>query len=400
MSGRDPHEKNRTATTLELLFDLTFVIAFSQAGDQAAHYFELGHTFTALVGFPISVFAVTWAWINFSWLSSAYDNDDVFYRIATFIQMIGVSIVALSLPPFFESLDAGQHVDNSVMVAGYVLMRLVTVALWLRVAKHDPAGRATALTYAVGLGIVQFGWVAVIFVNPPVWLALVLMVGLVAAELVVPVVAERKRRTPWHAHHIAERYFLLIIVTLGEVILGTVTAIGAVVHEEGWSVDAVLVALAGMMLAFAMWWAYSVIPVAQILHRHRDRAFTFGYVHIPLLLSVAAVGAGFHVVAFVITGEAHVSDTYALLTVVGAVAGFAILLTVLYDLLVKQVDGAHTLLLIGTLLILTIAVVTSLAGASLVVSLLIVALAPLTAVVSGEMTGYRATQRHLTRLDA
>jgi low temperature requirement protein LtrA len=28
MSGRDPHEQHRTVTPLELLYDLTFVVAF------------------------------------------------------------------------------------------------------------------------------------------------------------------------------------------------------------------------------------------------------------------------------------------------------------------------------------------------------------------------------------
>jgi low temperature requirement protein LtrA len=28
MSGRDPHERHRASTPLELLFDLTFVVAF------------------------------------------------------------------------------------------------------------------------------------------------------------------------------------------------------------------------------------------------------------------------------------------------------------------------------------------------------------------------------------
>ncbi|HWM58962.1 MAG TPA: hypothetical protein VNO83_14105 [Pseudonocardia sp.] len=37
MSGRDPHESGRTATPLELLFDLTFVVAFGFAGNEAAH---------------------------------------------------------------------------------------------------------------------------------------------------------------------------------------------------------------------------------------------------------------------------------------------------------------------------------------------------------------------------
>ncbi len=42
MTGRDPHEANRASTPLELLFDLTFVVAFSQISGEAAHYLELG----------------------------------------------------------------------------------------------------------------------------------------------------------------------------------------------------------------------------------------------------------------------------------------------------------------------------------------------------------------------
>ena len=34
MLGRDPNERHRAATPLELLFDLTFVVAFAQAGDR------------------------------------------------------------------------------------------------------------------------------------------------------------------------------------------------------------------------------------------------------------------------------------------------------------------------------------------------------------------------------
>ena len=34
MEGRDPDDEHRVATSLELLFDLTFVIAFSVAGSR------------------------------------------------------------------------------------------------------------------------------------------------------------------------------------------------------------------------------------------------------------------------------------------------------------------------------------------------------------------------------
>jgi hypothetical protein len=37
-SGRDPDEEHRAATPLELLYDLTIVVAFSTAADELAHY--------------------------------------------------------------------------------------------------------------------------------------------------------------------------------------------------------------------------------------------------------------------------------------------------------------------------------------------------------------------------
>ncbi len=42
MSGRDPGESFRVASPLELLLDLTFVIAFGVAGNQAAHLIAEG----------------------------------------------------------------------------------------------------------------------------------------------------------------------------------------------------------------------------------------------------------------------------------------------------------------------------------------------------------------------
>ncbi len=43
MSGRDPYEEHRAATPLELLYDLTFVVAFGVAGEQFAHLLAEGH---------------------------------------------------------------------------------------------------------------------------------------------------------------------------------------------------------------------------------------------------------------------------------------------------------------------------------------------------------------------
>ncbi|MGK2853332.1 MAG: low temperature requirement protein A, partial [Microbacteriaceae bacterium] len=192
MSGRDPHESHRAATPLELLFDLTFVVAFGVAASQFAHALAAGHVGAGLAGFGFAVFAVCWAWINFTWFASAYDTDDWVYRLMTMLQMVGVIILALGLPDLYASLEHGGHVDNAVMVAGYVVMRVAMVGQWLRAARQDPARRSACLTYVAAITIAQLGWIAAIFVHTPLSVTFVIVVLLMGVEMLGPVLAERR----------------------------------------------------------------------------------------------------------------------------------------------------------------------------------------------------------------
>ena len=154
-------------TPLELLFDLTFATSFSLAASQLAHALAEGHYAAAFLGFGFASFAICWAWINFSWFSSAYDTDDWMFRVATMVQMIGVLVLAIGLPRVFASIERGERLDNSVMVLGYVIMRVALVFQWLRAAKQDPARRRACLTYAIAVSVAQVGWVAQIVVEFP-----------------------------------------------------------------------------------------------------------------------------------------------------------------------------------------------------------------------------------------
>lgn len=401
MTGRDPHEAHRAATPLELLFDLVFVVAFSQIGSQTAHQLELEHLPTALVGFAFTTFAVTWAWINYSWLASAYDNDDLFFRLATMVVMIGVLVVALGVPPVFHSLEEGRIFDNTVMVAGYVVMRLATVALWARVAMHDEARRRTAIAYIVNISIAQLGWIALIFLNMPIGITLVVTTLLTLFELAGPLFAElRFGRTPWHAHHIAERYGLLVIITLGEVILGTILAISAVLEVDGWTLETGVVAFSGVALAFGMWWIYFAIPWGRVLARHPERSFAWGYLQIALFGALVGVGAGLHVAAYVIGGDAHVDATFAALTIAVPVLAFETLLFVLYAVLVRQFDGFHLVLWLGVVAVLAVGVGAVALGASLAIGMLLIACSPAVVVVGYETVGWRHGAAMLERATA
>jgi low temperature requirement protein LtrA len=398
-SGRDPGEGHRASTPLELLYDLTIVVAFGTAGDQLAHYVAEDHAGAGVAGFAFAAFAVSWAWLNYSWFASAYDTDDWVFRLATMVQMVGVIVLSLGLPQMFASIDHGDMLDNRVMVAGYVVMRVALVFLWWEVSRHDPERERTARSYMTTVGVAQVGWVVVAAVSLPVGTTFAAMVPLFAIELVGPFIAERKAGTPWHPHHIAERYGLLVIITLGEVILGTVASLNAVVHgEAGWTVDAALLAIAGVGLAFGCWWMYFAVPWAEPLVRHRERGWAFGYGHLVVFAALAAMGAGLHVGAFALEDEAEIGTTAAVLSVAIPFTVYATMFYVLYSALFRTVDPFHLGLIAGTVALLVLSIALAAAGVTMAICLVVVALAPAVTVVGYETVGHRHMREALERL--
>ncbi|MEV1241636.1 low temperature requirement protein A [Nonomuraea sp. NPDC050022] len=298
MAARDLTEPHRVSSPLELLFDLTFVAAVSQIVGRLAHATEQGHGLEAVGPFLMVFFAIWWAWMNFTWFASAYDTDDVPYRVMTLLQMAGVLVLAAGVPAAFEG-------DFTVVTIGYLVMRVGLVSLWLRAAVAHPEGRATALRYAIGISFVQVLWVSKLALpgGGPVWLFIVCAV----LDLAVPPIAERTGSTSWHPHHIAERYGLFTIILLGESVLAATNAVqGAVAH--GLSVELVVIAMTGLVILFALWWIYFSEPAGDGLEERREQSFVWGYGHYLIFAALAALGAGLEVaVASAGEGEHHIA---------------------------------------------------------------------------------------------
>jgi low temperature requirement protein LtrA len=399
MSGRDPHEPHRAATPLELLFDLTFVIAFGVAASQFAHMLATSHTEAGLAGFSFATFAVSWAWINFSWFASAYDTDDWVYRLTTMLQMVGVLVLTLGIPQVFSSIADGRTVNNRALVAGYVVMRIAMVIQWLRAAKQDPERRSACLTYAAAITVAQVGWIAVAIANNSVGVSFLLFAVLIAIELTGPLLAEKRMvGTPWHAHHIVERNSLLTIIALGESVVGTVASLSAVVAGQGWTTDAVLVAVAGTGLTFGMWWVYFVVPAADLLHAHRERSFGYGYLHIVLFGSIVATGAGLHAAADFIEHRSALGSVATVTTVAVPVGIYVCTVFGAYLLLARTWDGFYAVDVLICLLVLAAAVGLAAAGISTTVCLLVVMAAPAALVASFELFGHRHLAEVMDRI--
>ncbi|HEX3310251.1 MAG TPA: low temperature requirement protein A, partial [Streptosporangiaceae bacterium] len=207
---------------------------------------------------------------------------------------------------------------------GYVIMRLALVTQWLRAAKSDPQRRPTALRYAIGVSVVQALWLLRLAV-PESWSFVPIFHLLVALELVVPIWAERAPGGPttYHPHHITERYGLFTLIVLGESVSAATIAFrgglaesgglgdGSALGEGGEHTGALIrLAVAGLVVVFALWWLYFDRSAHNLLTSLRT-SLMWGYGHYFIFASAAAVGAGLGVAVDQATGHTQISAVLA-----------------------------------------------------------------------------------------
>jgi low temperature requirement protein LtrA len=253
------------------------------------------------------------------------------------------------------------------------------------------------MKYVWTLLVAQAGWVILAVAQTSVGVTFVWVAALLLVEFSGPILAEtRKGGTPWHPHHLAERYGLLVIIALGEGLLGTAVAINALIGPEGpgWSLDVVVLGLAGTALTFGMWWIYFTLPNGGILARHRERALGWGYGSIVLFGALVAVGAGLHVAAYFVEDHSVLDTLGTVLSVAVPVALYVVSIYALHYWLGRVYDPFHLLLLLAIGAAITMAAV----GASMVWCLAVLALAPWVSVVGYETVGYRHGERVVARL--
>lgn len=298
MRPRDPHEPVRAATPLELLYDLCFVVAIAQAAAELHHAIAHGHGVHGMVSFAVVFMAIWWAWMGFCWFASAFDPDDAPYRLKVLVQMVGVLVLAAGVKDMFAGTDF------TLVTIGYSIMRVALVAQWLRAFRQAVELRRTAGRYAAGIAALQLGWIAALWLPPERWI--LAWMALIALELLVPVWAERAKPTPWHPHHVAERYGLLTIIVLGESVLAATIAIQSAAELGTRWTDLLLVICAAPVIMFSLWWIYFSRP-HHVLLRSFGAAFLWGYGHYFIFAAAAAAGAGIAVAVDHSAHEAHIA---------------------------------------------------------------------------------------------
>ncbi|WP_412956149.1 low temperature requirement protein A [Microbacterium sp. 179-I 3D4 NHS] len=314
MTPRDAGEPHRVASTLELFFDLVFVVAVSTASAQLHHALSAGDIGHGVVAYAMLFFAIWWAWMNFSWFATAFGTDDWLYRVMTIVQMSGVLVLAAGIPNAFE------HGDFRVVVVGYVVMRVAMVSQWLRASRAAGRLRSATRRYAFGIAAVQILWVLFLLVpeGPPQLVAFVVCVLL---ELSIPVFAEHREQTPWHPHHITERYGLFTLIVLGESLLASSRAIIEALHESESFAPFVSISVLTLVVTASLWWIY-FWPEHHRALGSLSRSLRYGYTHYFVFAAAAAFSAGVEVEIDVLTGHSDLSPQAASFTITIPIALF------------------------------------------------------------------------------
>lgn len=205
-------------------------------------------------------------------------------------------------------------------------MRLAMVTQWLRAARSAGDARPTALRYAVGIALVQVLWLGALLL--PASVMPVAIAVLIVAEVAVPIVAERTGGTPWHPHHITERYGLFTLIVLGESLLASANAIIEALRDAESIAPLIGIAVLTLVVTAALWWIY-FWPTRHSAIGGLGASLRYGYGHYAVFAAAAALSAGIEVEIDVVLGHSKLMPPAASFAYTVPIAVFILAVRVL-----------------------------------------------------------------------
>jgi low temperature requirement protein LtrA len=274
----------RSASRLELFFDLAFVLVVAELAIGLREDVSLA----GMLEFAGLFTTVWWSWVSSTLYANRFDHDDVVYRLYKLGGMAAVIGLASC-----ASEATGERFG--IFVACQLLLRAMLLLQYHRAYRHVPVARPVARLYLLGTAVGALLWALSVTVPRPA--GLVLWAAAVLFEALVPLLATRHSAdVPLHVEHLPERFALFVILVLGESVAGIAHGL----YDATWTPAAIPVAVLSFVLAAALWWSYfdhAGARAKRLLNEvggeHSDRrhdVYVFG--QLPLTLALATVGAG------------------------------------------------------------------------------------------------------------
>src|SRR4051794_34423624 len=133
-------------TSLELFFDLVFVLALTQCTALMA----AEPTWTGVAKGVAILGVLWWCWVGYTWLGSVVDPEEGTVRVGMFGAMAGLLLVSLAVPGTFG--------DEALLFAiAYAIVRTMQLVLFLVASRDDPQLRHSVaglmISTFIGVGL-------------------------------------------------------------------------------------------------------------------------------------------------------------------------------------------------------------------------------------------------------
>lgn len=279
-------EDERRVTFLELFYDLIYVVLIAEL----AHSLSQNINLTGIGAFTFIFLIVLVAWTNGTMYHELHGNNDIRTRIFTFLQMGTVASMAV----FAHSVLGEGFTGFAFSFAAY---QLILTFLWWRTGMHDedhrPLSNPYSLTFLISTGIFcgsafvpeqwrLYMWGLALFIS------LLIPVAIIGAGKNNPRVQEQLDMASDVKPSAVERFGLLTIIVLGEVLAGVVRGIAGLDHLT-WLVGGT--AVLSMLIAIGMWWIYFDFISQRMPKPGRATVYGWMYLHMPMTIGIVATGA-------------------------------------------------------------------------------------------------------------
>jgi low temperature requirement protein LtrA len=304
---QEPYE--RSVSSLELFFDLTFVFAMSQVTHLMLHDISWQ-------GFGrgvIALLALWWAWVCYAWLTNMFEIARVIHTTLIIFAMAAMLIAVIALPTAFTT-------GALVFALALLAVRLINAWMFITSASRDEAELASAIRRLVpGLLVGPALIVAGAFVDSPY--RELLWVAAAAVDFGSPLIAGTNGLRVVPSYFI-ERHGAVIIIALGETIISLGWGATENLHHPGVLAAVVL----GVLISATLWWTYFGLTAGAKERLQRtsaaDRARlardAYSYLHLPLVAGIVFFALGARV------SVEHIDEPLAPLAALALTGGVAL----------------------------------------------------------------------------
>ncbi|NJO81736.1 MAG: low temperature requirement protein A [Blastochloris sp.] len=269
---------NRTIGWLELFYDLVYVATLIQIGN----FLSDNLTLLGFGQFLVMMFVVWWSWGGETLYQNRYVADDLWHRLLVFIQIGGVATMGVSVSRAFGDL----YVQFTL---GYVLVRIMTILMYVRTYFSHPESRAYARRYMVGFAGGIATWLAALLLPAEFhWVAWLVAIVFEALWWARPAASETEV-ADWgpDAHHMLERFGIFTIIVLGEAFVKVLddaqgTALG---------IEQILFGVTALVVLYTLWWLYFSDTADRLFDMSSNlKLSSWSYGHLFLATSLVAFG--------------------------------------------------------------------------------------------------------------